>query len=145
MKISSAFPSKYLRAADIPDGQKVTVRIDHVEMENVAGNDSPDEHKPVLYFVGKQKGMVLNKTNSNTISMAYGDDTDLWVNKPLGIFATETSYQGKMMPCLRVSIPKPSMIPAGAMQAKVAAAAAVPVPPPFEEGEQQFAADDIPF
>ena len=145
MKISSAFPSKYLRAADIPDGQKVTVRIDHVEMENVAGNDGPAEHKPVLYFVGKQKGIALNKTNANTISAAYGDDTDLWVNKPIAIFAAETDYKGERVSCLRVSIPKPSMIPAGAMQAKVVAAAAVPVPPPFEEGEQQFAADDIPF
>ena len=71
MKISNAFPSKYLRAADLQDRQ-IEVVMHRVEMENVGDDDK----KPVLHFVRKQKGLVLNKVNSRTIAAAYGDDTD---------------------------------------------------------------------
>ena len=59
MRISSAFPSKYLKAADLQDKQ-VTVRMSHVETETIG-----DDDRPVLYFQGKEKGLVLNKTNAN--------------------------------------------------------------------------------
>jgi hypothetical protein len=74
MRMSSAFPSNYLRAADL-QGRNVTVTIDRVAMEDIGG-----DHKPVLYFRGKEKGMVLNKTNGNNISAAYGDETDDWAD-----------------------------------------------------------------
>ena len=47
MKISSAFPSKYLKAADL-QGKQVTVVMSHVTMETIG-----DDERPVLYFKGK--------------------------------------------------------------------------------------------
>ena len=51
MKISSAFPSNYLKATDLQD-RNLLVKMDRVEVEEIG-----DDEKPVLYFVGKDKGM----------------------------------------------------------------------------------------
>lgn len=104
MKIGTAFPSKYLKASDIPEGEQVTVKIHRLSIEDVAGSGDPEDDKPVLYFQNKSKGLVLNKTNANTISQAYGDETDNWISNPVVLYATETTYQGRMVPCIRVRI-----------------------------------------
>lgn len=104
MNIGAAFPSKYLKASEIPDGQFVPVTIDSVQIENLAMSSEPDEDKPVIYFVGKTKGMVLNKTNANTLMGAFGPETDDWNGKRVLLYSTETTFQGKSMPCLRIKI-----------------------------------------
>jgi hypothetical protein len=104
MKITSAFSSKFLKASDIPEDRPVVVRIDRVEIEDVGGKGQ-QEHKPVLYFIGKEKGMVLNKTNSKVVANAYGDETDDWHGKSVQIYATEVEFQGDMVAALRLRIP----------------------------------------
>jgi hypothetical protein len=37
----------------------------------------------VVYFQGKQKGLVTNKTNANNIAALYGDDTDDWIGQKI--------------------------------------------------------------
>jgi hypothetical protein len=75
MNIDSAFPSNYLKASDLGDAQPV-VTIDRVEVEAV-GRDK--EMKPVVYFRGKEKGIVLNKTNAKKIADLTGSkDTEDW-------------------------------------------------------------------
>lgn len=140
MRIGAAFPSKYLRASDIPEGRQVQVVMDHVAIENVAGNSDPDDEKPVLYFRGKSKGMVLNKTNSTTISQVYGDETDDWSGKPLMLYASETTFQGKTMPCLRVKVDRNAV----RQQPAAPAAAKPPVASPVSD-EAVFEEDSIPF
>lgn len=99
MLISAAFPSNYLKCADLQD-RNVKVLIDRVEMEDIGG-----DHKPILYFQGKDKGLVLNKTNSNNISIVYGDDTDNWAGRELILYPAMTDFQGKTVPCIRVRVP----------------------------------------
>ena len=124
MKISTAFPSKYLRAADL-DGRQVAVEIASIEMEDVATGEEP---KPVLYFVGKSKGVVMNKTNANTIAAAYGDDTDAWMGQPITLFSAHVQFQSRMVEAIRIKVPprKPS-------------------PPPPQIQGRALDDDDIPF
>ncbi len=146
MRIGEAFPSKYLKAADLPDGQFVPVTIERVELQNVAGNDSPEETKPILHFVGKEKGMVMNRTNSQEIANAFGDETDDWMGKRVLIYATTTLFQGKTVACLRVKVPKAT--PANRTPAAPAPAAKTAPKPPEYQGEPEAAPiqnDDIPF
>lgn len=99
MNIDSAFPSTYLKASDLGDKAPV-VTIDRVEVEPV-GRDR--EMKPVLYFVGKEKGVVLNKTNSNMIATLTGSrDTDDWNGCQIRIYATTTEFGGETVECIRV-------------------------------------------
>lgn len=99
MKISQEFPSQYLKASDL-GGREIRVTMGRVEREEI-GTDK----KLVLYFQGKDKGMVLNKTNANAIGDHYGDDTDDWYEQPLILFAIKTEYQGKPVDGLRCRIP----------------------------------------
>ena len=64
MQIDQAFPSRCLRAADL-GGTVVPVVIDRLEQEFV-GRDK--ELKPILYFRGKAKGLVVNETNARRIA-----------------------------------------------------------------------------
>jgi len=104
MKMSDAFPSKFLKAADL-QGRHVDVEISHVEMEDLG-----DDTKPVVYFVGKTKGLVLNKTNGSTIADDYGDESDAWVGRIITLFATKVDYQGKRTDAIRVSIPRDTKV-----------------------------------
>jgi hypothetical protein len=99
MKMSEEFPSKFLKAADL-QGREVKVIMQNVEREKLG-----DDTKPVLYFKGKDRGVVLNKVNSNTIVDAYGDDTADWFDQPLILFSAMVEYAGKLGPAIRVRVP----------------------------------------
>lgn len=99
MKISNAFPSKYLKAADLQDRQ-VKLVMSRVEMETIAD----DEKKPVIYFSKTQKGLVLNKTNSKAIAKVYGDDTDDWGGKEIVLFPALVDFRGDQVEAIRVKV-----------------------------------------
>lgn len=127
MNIDQAFPSNYLKASDLGDKSPV-VTIDRVEIEAV-GRDK--EMKPVLYFKGKEKGVVLNKTNSNMIATLTGSrDTDDWTGCQIRIYATTTEFGGETVECIRV---------------KGVAGAPKPAPKPVPEPVGVILDDEIPF
>lgn len=99
MKISEEFPSKYLKAADL-QGREVKCVMSNVEKEKLG-----DDMKLVLYFKGKEKGVVLNKTNSTTICDAYGDDTEDWYDQEIILFSVMVDFQGKVGPAIRMRVP----------------------------------------
>ena len=132
MKMSEEFPSKFLKAADL-GGREVKVIMANVEREKIG-----DDTKPVLYFKGKEKGVVLNKTNAGTISDAYGDDTDEWTGRELILFEAQVDFQGKTVAAIRVRQPT----------AKDRAASSHQAPPPRRPASENPAdplSDDIPF
>ena len=100
-KLDDLYPSKSqnLKAEDL-QGHEVKVSI---ESNEVAEFDNGN--RLVLKFKGKEKGLVLNKTNAMKIADAYGDDPDNWAGKEIIIYPDKTDYQGKMVDCLRVRIP----------------------------------------
>lgn len=100
MRIDLAFPSKYLKAADL-QGKPVNVTMSHVREEQVSAKQS-DPLQPVLYFVGKAKGLVLNKTNARAIATLYGWESDDWQGHKVQLFEIMTDYQGQATPGIRV-------------------------------------------
>lgn len=101
MNINEVYPSKYIAASDL-NNQNARVTIARVEIEKIG-----DDTKPVVYFKGKQKGLVCNKTNSRTIAQIYGDETDDWTGGELILFPIMTDYQGKPVEAVRVRAPQP--------------------------------------
>lgn len=125
MNINGAFPSTFLKAADL-SGRRALVTISHVTMEDIG-----DEHKPVLFFAGKEKGLVLNKTNANAITEITGtDETDGWRGKAIVLYVAKVDFQGKRVDAIRVDYPQ------------TATQAPVPPPPPVSA---PLGFDDIPF
>lgn len=101
MKRSEAFPSNYLKAADIPEeGRVFTVKT--VEEEEFK-NDGETQNKVIVYFRESEKGLVLNKTNGNTMFDLCGEDTDEWPGKRVKLVTGVTTYQGRTVDCIRVS------------------------------------------
>lgn len=96
MRVSAAFPSNYIKASDL-QGREVQVRIARIAMEDVG-----DDHKPIVYFNGKEKGLVLNKTNANNIALMYGDETDAWIGQIITLFTAWVDFQGKSVEAIRV-------------------------------------------
>jgi len=144
MNVNSIYPSKYLKADDIPMGKSVDVTIRGLVMEDITGDK---EVKPVLYFMKKEKGAVLNKTNCYILAMSLGEETDGWANKQIQIFTEMKTFQGKMVPGLSMRVPpgQPAAAPlAPAAQDVQNLAADVKA----AENDQQATAgefDDIPF
>lgn len=137
MRISAAFPSDYLKAADL-QGRNARVIMSHVEMRDVG-----DDHKPVLFFQGKEKGVVLNKTNGNNIAAAYGDDTDEWAGKEVILYEAMVDYQGRSVAAIRI---RPPTAKDRAQQARPQLKAVErenPAPAPARDPAE--AEEDIPF
>ena len=93
------FPSKHLKATDL-QGKEVRVTIARVEREKLG-----DDMKPVVYFNGKEKGVVLNKGNTTTLVDAYGKFSNDWFGQDVILLSVWTDYQGKPVQGIRMRIP----------------------------------------
>ncbi len=131
MKISAAFPSKYLKAADLQD-REIKLVIAKVELEAIGD----DDRKPAVYFTKAKKALICNKTNAKAIAAAYGDDTDDWTGKQIILFPMMVQFRDEMVESIRVKIPKPVAAP----QVPVQQHHTELDPPPFDD-----LVDDIPF
>ena len=109
MKSTDVFPSNALRAADLGTASPV------VTIENVTLETFDDGQKPAVHFKGKDKPLILNKTNWNTIVEITGEeDSDNWTGKKIRLYVTKVEYQGKRVPAIRVDAvdaPKPVQAP----------------------------------
>lgn len=102
MKMSEAFPSKYLKAADLA-GRAHKLVIDGADYAELGDGTA----KPALTFIGKQKQLILNKTNGSLLAAAFGDDADKWRGKEIEIYPDKASMQGRIVDCIRVRVPAP--------------------------------------
>lgn len=101
MNINDTFGSKYLKAADIEED--VVVTIAGVQIEKVGQTDE----KPVLYTNEFERGLVLNKTNSQTIAQLYGNETDDWTGKAISLTVMPVTFEGKTVDAIRVKARAP--------------------------------------
>lgn len=126
MRVSDVFPSNYLKAADL-NGRTVRVTMDRVEVEQI-GTD----RKPVLYFQGKEKGVVLNKTNASNIALMFGENMDDWRGSEVELFPAMVDFQGRSVEAIRIRPVRPTR------------PAAPPPQAPAGNGARALD-DDIPF
>ncbi len=105
MNINTAYPSTYLKAAELEGDTVYTIKS--VEIETL-GKDENAEQKPVVYFQEVELGLALNKTNANTISGLYGPETNDWIGKQITLFSTEVDFQGKQTLAIRVRMRAPN-------------------------------------
>lgn len=103
MRVELMFPSKYLKEADL-QGRKVKVTIAKVQIDELQMTGGHKEKKPVVYLQGKEKMLVLNKTNALAIASLYGNDTDAWVGKQIVLRPAKDRFQGNMVACIRIDV-----------------------------------------
>jgi hypothetical protein len=96
-----AFPSKWLKAGDVPP-TGVDATITKVEQEEVDYGDGPKNAVNVT-FAEMHKPLGLNATNWDSIESLHGKDTDEWIGKKVRLYATKTrNPQGATVPCIRI-------------------------------------------
>lgn len=125
------FPSKYLKASDVPQPRTATVERASVEM---VGQGAKAEHKTVLYFVnGTFKPLVVNATNWDSMVLISGfDNSDHWGGTVVELFAVDVMGPSGMARGVRIRRPQP--------RKKGKAAPAAPV-----VGPDDPLPDEVPF
>jgi len=97
MKLSQAFPSKYLSAKDL-NGENLTLTIAGWEIAKLG-----DDKKPVLKFQEIEKRLVLNVTNGNLLEdLLQTDELDEWVGARITLGVEKVQFGNKRVPALRV-------------------------------------------
>lgn len=98
------FPSEYLKVADLKDaGGSLTLEIERLDLEEFTDPETREtEEKPVLYFKGVEKPLILNKTNAKRIQSLLGSDLDGWVGKEIILHIAMVESFGKLVEAIRV-------------------------------------------
>lgn len=101
MKVNEYYSNQneWLKGDDLPAGKEFKVTIDRVE-EVRFGDKEPA--KLALRFVGKEKGVVLNKTNAGRLVDVHGDETDDWVGKEIFLYSEPVEFNGQMVRSVRL-------------------------------------------
>jgi len=101
------YESDYLGAWDFE--KDVTLTIKNVVGGEIGGQQGrKKEKKPLVYFEGTPKALVLNKVNGKSIAAMYGKKTEDWAGKKITLFATQTDVAGEQVDCIRIrpGVPK---------------------------------------
>lgn len=127
----AAFGSTY-KTEDL-EGKPIRAVVESVGYEDI-GQDEKKERKLVMRLVGKDKGLVLNKTKCVAMTEIAGtDDVDQWPGIQVVMEPGTTMFGGKSVGCINLRAPR------------VGAAAPVPRPTPQVELPSVLDDSDIPF
>jgi uncharacterized membrane protein len=125
-----------LKGDDLRD-REVRVVIEEVTLDEIK-SDHGTEKKLVVHFVGKTKGLVLNRVNGDSIAQLAGSpQTEEWGGTALVLyFDPDVMFGTKKVGGIRVKAP--------ASKARAAAPAPAQAPAPAEP-VSEITEDDIPF
>jgi hypothetical protein len=107
MKVSDAFPSKYLKVEDLNDVDLV-LTITKVTSE-ILGQGAEAQKKLIVHFEECEKGLACNKTNAGVIAKLYGDDTDDWIGHAITLWPNhDVEFKGEIVSAIRVRSKAPA-------------------------------------
>jgi hypothetical protein len=103
--------SRYLKKEDFPRPEVLT--IIKVREEKVTAPGEKPKDKVVLYFNGKDKGLVLNQTNGDVLFELTGsEDPEKWIGVRVEVYCEpNVPYAGKKVGGVRLREPPPAEVP----------------------------------
>jgi hypothetical protein len=112
---SEVYPTKYFRAADLPDGWSPVVQVETCREEPFPGKrDGETVDKLVVYFRGQKSGLVVGPVvwdqiaavmENSGVDKFNADDYAFWPGHWIELHRDRTQFGGKMVPCIRVREP----------------------------------------
>jgi hypothetical protein len=127
VKKSEAFPTKYFKAVDF--NGPLQLEIETVRFEPFERNGKSEE-KAVIYFNKHRSGLVIGPTVWDEVVAATGqEDTTDWKGHRVELYKSETLFQGRTVPCIRIR--KPDAPPSTKKKP-------APKPPPEFDHEVRF-------
>lgn len=119
MKLADLFPKKYLQAADL-QGRAFTLTIQAIELRNMRTKETNQvtgevkytmTDKPVVFFVGRKAGVVLNKTRTQQLAEALGiEDTEQARGKSVTLYASGNQLMFRAAPKVEQKAPAPEVM-----------------------------------
>lgn len=98
----------YLGAYAFDDGKDMIVKVKDVRIETVQ-NQQGKEDKPVMYFDGDVKPLILNTTNCKAIAKVWGTPyIEDWAGHKITLKVKKISAFGEMVDAVRVSNERPT-------------------------------------
>ena len=128
----------YLKQEDL-QGKTARVVIEHVGPEEIRdGNTNGTEQKLIAHFVGKDKTLILNRTNCESLEAICGtDDYAAWRGHAVVLYVDpNVKFGSKIVGGLRIRASQPMATP------HVMLPPPMPRPPPFGHTDDD---DSIPF
>jgi hypothetical protein len=114
-KKHDVYPTKYFRAADLPDGWSLVAQVEMCRREEFDGKrDGEKIDKLVCYFHGHKSGLVVGPVvwdqiaevmAANGVDKFNADDYEFWSGHWVELYRDRTPFGGKMVPCIRARIP----------------------------------------
>ena len=103
MRKKDAYPTRYFKAADLPDDWTLTVEIEMARMEDFQNDGGKKTEKLVVYFRRQKSGLVTGPTVWDQFIEATGEeDSDNWKGHRVELYRDKTPFGGKMVACVRV-------------------------------------------
>lgn len=98
----SLYDRDYLGHFDLPEGREVTVTIASVKGGELIAQGGRKSKKPIIMFEGKEKGLIVNKTNGKAISGMYGPIISDWPGKRVTLYKAQTQMGADLVDCIRI-------------------------------------------
>ena len=103
MNVNEFVQSAYLKGYDLL-GKTVNVTIRELTVETV-GAPGQQEQKPVLWFEGKERGLICNKTNLVAVARLYGPEMDAWAGQRISLHPENVRAFGAEHLVIRIGPP----------------------------------------
>ena len=92
----------YLGSWDIPEGEDLILTISNVEQDDVK-NERGSERKLTLHFAEDYKPLIMNATNCDRITKAYGSPkVEDWVGKRIALTTEKVPAFGSVKDAVRI-------------------------------------------
>ncbi|MFN7019853.1 MAG: hypothetical protein ACK4WH_00820 [Phycisphaerales bacterium] len=83
------------------------VEIARFDSEQIEHGNQAGEWKHKLYFTGWRLPLKLNNTRINILMAMFGQNTDAWVGRRIGLFVGVANHYGKSEPCVMIHLQPP--------------------------------------
>ena len=103
------YDGPYLRGDQLPEGVLVPVTIERVSLPGTEKDRAKRLiTEAILWFAGKEKGLILNPTNYKNLSVIFGTRNPAeWIGKKINLQRRylEKAFATRNVICIRVVMP----------------------------------------
>lgn len=96
VKATEFVTAKYMTAKQAGDLNGKSYIIESAFREEI-GQKGEEQDKLCIRLKGVEKPLPLNQTNLMVLMTAYGDDTDLWINKKITVRLVNVTFNNELV------------------------------------------------
>ena len=102
---NKSYAGKYITAVEIDHLIKVVISDVKIESVESWQKGTKAEDKMVLYFEGKKRGIVINKTNFKQLAKDFGWEKEDWIGETVTLQVKKIKAFGRMVDSIEIQKP----------------------------------------